>query len=117
MPYSSEQKAAWNASRVSEQEQDARTQEFQTGLAAARRNIKIPPPKDPEVNPEVYKDVIPLLMRGFLTQPAEIGDVPFLFKSLNHHEMEMVRLMGGYREDRPASNRFWDTFLAYGVFM
>jgi hypothetical protein len=28
--------------------------------------------KPPEVNPEVYRDVVPLLFRGFLTVSAEI---------------------------------------------
>lgn len=79
--------------------------------------ISIPPPRDPEVNPEVYKDVVPLLSRGFLTVPAEINDVLFVFKSLNHHEFEMLRLMGGFQHDRAPSQMFWNLFLAYGVFM
>lgn len=116
MPFSSEQKAAWNARRADLPEQQELREEYDTGKSR-RRDIKIPPPKDPEVNPEIYRDVVPLLTRGFLTQAAEINDVLFVFKSLNHHELEMVRLIGGFRQDREVSHRFWDTFLAYGVFM
>jgi hypothetical protein len=120
MPFTSEQKAAWNAARAESPEQEAIRAEYETGASAGRRgrkDIKIPPPKDPEVNPEVYKDVIPLLFKGFLTQAADINGVLFVFKSLNHHELEMIRLMGGYRADREVTQRFWDMFLAYGVFM
>ncbi len=74
-------------------------------------------PKEPEVNPEVYKDVEPLLFRGFLTISAEINGVHFVFKSLNHHEFSLVRMMGDVRDGIPPPRRFWDLFLAYGVFM
>lgn len=80
-------------------------------------DITIPPPRDPEVNPEVYRDVTPLLTRGFLTLPAEINDVLFVFKSLNHHEFELLRMMGGFHHDRAPTQTFWDLFLAYGIFM
>ena len=73
--------------------------------------------KEPEVNPEVYRDVEPLLFRGFLTQSAEINDVHFVFKSLNHHEFELIRMAGGYTKDGQPSQRFWNMFLAYGVLM
>src|SRR5579862_2618708 len=115
--FTSEEKAAWNAARTTQQEDAERVAEYESGLAAKRRGIKIPPPRDPEVNPEVYRDVMPLLTKGFLMQSAEINDVLFVFKSLNHHELEMVRLIGGFRPDQPPSLRFWNMFLAYGVFM
>jgi len=73
--------------------------------------------KEPEVNPEVYKDVEPLLFRGFLTQGVEINDVHFVFKSLNHHEFELIRMHGGSLKNGTPTQRFWDTFLAYGVLM
>jgi hypothetical protein len=114
MPYTAEQKAAWNAARANSPEQDEIREEYESGR---RKSIEIPTPKDPEVNPEVYRDVVPVLTRGFLTESAEINGVPFVFKSLNHHEMEMVKFVGGFRFDRPPTQRFWDTFLAFGVFM
>jgi len=73
--------------------------------------------KSPEVNPEVYKDVEPLLFRGFLTVAAEINGVYFVFKTMNHHEFALVRMMGDVRDGAPPPQRFWDLFLAYGVFM
>ena len=116
MPFTAEEKAAWNAQRARASEQEGLAEEYETGMAR-RRNIRIPPPKEPEVNPEVYRDVIPMLTRGFLTEVAEINGVLFVFKSLNHHEMEMVKMVGGYRPDKAPSLRFWDLFLSYGVFM
>lgn len=78
--------------------------------------IEIPAPREPEVNPEVYRDVLPILSRGFLVMPAEINGVLFVFKSLNHHEFEVLGLMGG-TPDRTPTQTFWNLFLAYGVFM
>ena len=75
-------------------------------------DIKITAPREPEVNPEVWKDVEPILYRGFLTIQAEINGVPFVFKSLNHHEFELLKFSGSFE-----SPNFWSTFLAYGVFM
>jgi len=75
-------------------------------------------PESAEVNPEVYGDVERILFRGFLTVAGEINGVPFVFKSLNHHEFELLRMTGGMYEtvgDTPDS--FWNRFLAYGVLM
>lgn len=79
--------------------------------------INITAPREPEVNPEVYTDwgVIDMLTHGFLMQPVDIGDVPFVFKSLNQHEFQMIRLLSGYQENRPLPPRFWDLFLAHMV--
>ena len=74
-------------------------------------------PKEPEVNPELYRDVESMLFRGFLTQYAEINEIPFVFKTLNHHEHEMIKLMGGYDEKGVPTAKFWSVFLAYSVFM
>jgi hypothetical protein len=79
--------------------------------------IHIEAPKDPEVDPKIYRDVEPLLFQGFLTMPVEINGAYFVFKSLNHHEFGMLRLSGGLRPNGDLSRKFWDTFLAYGVFM
>jgi hypothetical protein len=79
--------------------------------------IEIPPPREPEVNPEIYKDVAPLLAKGFLMLPAEINGILFVFKSLNQHEYEMLGLMGGLRHEKAPTQTFWNMFLAYGVYM
>jgi hypothetical protein len=75
-------------------------------------------PKDiPEINPEILKDVEPLLFKGFLYVPAEINGASFVFKSLNHHEFEMLSLLAPIDGTRKALKRFYSMFLAYGVFM
>lgn len=90
-------------------DQDRLQQELEGGP-----EIHIEAPKDPEVNPEVYRDVEPLLFRGFLTLSAEINGVHFVFKSLNQHEMDLLRLMQPSDRGSPS---FWNLFLAYGVLM
>jgi len=86
------------------------------GERSEEDNLRLAVPKAPEVNPEVYKDVMPMIFRGFLTLPAEINGVYFVFKSLNQHEFDLVRLMGGGAGD-VIPPRFWDLFLAHGVFL
>ncbi len=75
------------------------------------------PPEIPEVNPEIYKDVEPLLFRGFLHVGAEINGVSFVFKSMNHHEFEMLGLMAPTDSTRKGIQKFYAHFLAHGVFM
>ena len=77
--------------------------------------IHITPPGPPEVDPRIYRDVEPILFRGFLTVRAEINAIPFVFKSLNHHEFEMVQLVSGDFETM--TERSYNLFLAYGVFL
>lgn len=97
------------AKYAEQQEQLAR--QLEDGHAA---EIQIQAPKDPEVKPEVYRDVEPLIFRGFLTIAAEINGVRFVFKSLNQHEMDLLRWM---HPEGKATADFWNQFLAYGVFM
>lgn len=80
-------------------------------------DLRITPPKEPEVNPEIYRDVEPLLYRGFLTQAANINGVSFVFKSLNHHEFELLRFTGVLKPSEQDGESLWDMFLAYGIFM
>lgn len=70
----------------------------------------------PEVNPEIYRDVEPVLFQGFLTQPATIHNVRFVFKSLNHHEF--LRLGMSYDLTNPKDLKlYYDEFLAHGVLL
>jgi hypothetical protein len=70
----------------------------------------------PEINPEVYKDVEPILFRGFLTTAATINGVTFVFKSLNHHEFEWLALSHDRgTHDAKSIQRYYSMFLAYGV--
>lgn len=79
-------------------------------------DLRIEAPKPPEINPEVIKDVEPLLFKGFLYVVAEINGVPFVFKSLNHHEFDMLHLRANLN-DRKGARKFYNYFLAYGVLM
>lgn len=85
----------------------------------ADENLRIEVPKDPEVNPQVWKDVEPMLYRGFVVVAAELGDdagrIPVVFKSLNHHEYGLLSFLGDFAGAPPA--RFWNRFLAHAVFM
>lgn len=79
-------------------------------------DIKITAPKAPEVNPEVYENTVLLIQRGFLTAFAELNGIPFVFKSLNHNEFDLIRLMTGLSPSSQAvPPRFWDVFLAHMV--
>jgi hypothetical protein len=93
-------------------EQQAELQRMEAG-----EKIVVEAPKEPEVNPEVYRDVEDLLFHGFLTQSCEVNDVEFVFKTLNHHEHELIRLTGGYDEKGSPTKRFWSQFIAYSTFM
>lgn len=82
--------------------------------------IHIDPPKPTaaEINPELFKDIEPLLFRGFLYAPAVINDVTFVFKSLNHHEFERIGFHSGTQGTGYAvTQRHYNLFLAYGVYM
>ena len=75
-------------------------------------------PKEPEVDPRVYRDVLALLYRGFIHISAEINGVPFVLKSLNQHEFDLLQMtMGAQRSPTDTGQRFYNLFLAYGVFM
>lgn len=82
-------------------------------------DIRIAPPVEPEVNPAVYRDVESLLFRGFLILPAEINGVPFLFKSINHHEFEYLQWVSGaeQRSTGRSMERYYSVFMAFGVLM
>jgi hypothetical protein len=101
------------AGKKTYEEEQAALQQEADG-ASNPEDISISAPKEPEVNPEVYRDVIPLLTKGFLYVPVTIGDVLFVFKSLNQHEFELVRLLSG-ATDTVVPRRFWDLFLSYMV--
>lgn len=79
-------------------------------------DLHIEPPKPMEVNPEVFKDVEPLLFRGFLHVSAEINGVSFVFKSLNHHELERLSMSVDY-DSAKGRQKFYTEFLSRGVLM
>lgn len=65
------------------------------------------------VRPEVWKDTESLLYRGFLAARGSVNGVSLIFKSLNHHEFQHIQWISGDEQQE----RFYNTFLAYGVFM
>ena len=83
-------------------------------------DIVIDAPKEPEVNPIIYRDVESLIFRGFLILPTQINGVDFIFKSINHHEFEYIQwVSGSFGESRTekAIDRYYSTFLSYCIFM
>ena len=99
-------------------EDQQRKLQTQSGLSDGEDDgVHIEIPKEPEVNPEIYLDVEQLLFRGFIARVAEINGVPFVFKSINHHEFETLRWLSGTRETSQIRDRFYNSFLAYGVYM
>ncbi len=68
---------------------------------------------DLQVDPKVWRDCESLLYRGFIAVKGDINGVPFIFKSLNHHEFEHIQWIAGNAQQ----DRFYNIFLAYGVFM
>lgn len=81
------------------------------------QDIRIDVVQEPEVKPEVWKDTESLIYKGFITLNGDINGVEFIFKSLNQHEFQFVTWLGGNGGNRAAIDRFYNTFLAYGVFM
>jgi hypothetical protein len=75
------------------------------------------PSSAPEVNPELYKDIEPILFRGFLHTTTTINGVRFVFKSVNHHELARLRFEEPQGFSTEQSQRFNALFLAYGVLM
>lgn len=82
-------------------------------------DIRIPAPKEPEVDPRIYRDVESMLFRGFLVLPASINGVNFVFKSINHREYEYLQWMTGPvgLETGKAIDNYYRAFMSYGVFM
>jgi bacterioferritin (cytochrome b1) len=95
-------------------EEQARLQRERDG-GPREDDFHIEAPKPPEVNPEVFKDVEPLLFNGFLYAAAEINGVSFVFKSLNHHEFERLGMLAS--AGRQGQRFFYEMFLAYGVLL
>lgn len=97
------------------EEQEALRAEAEGGAPDDALRIEVP--KEPEVNPAVYKDVEPLLFRGFLVVSARFEDVHIVFKSLNQHEFATLSFIGDFDTGGTPNARFWNSFLAHAVFM
>lgn len=102
------------AHSAAEQTYEAQQHKLREAHGLDEDDAETPEVEIPEINPAVFKDVDPLLFRGFLTVPATINDVSFIFKSLNHHEFEWLSLTHTFRGAK-AVQRYHAMFLAYGV--
>jgi hypothetical protein len=82
-------------------------------------NIQISAPKEPEVDPRIYRNVESLIFNGFLELPATINGVPFVFKSINHKEFQYIQWRSGPVGNATGKSidRYYRSFMAYGVFM
>jgi len=96
---------------------DSSFEEDDDSEVESSEDIRIDAPREPEINPDVYRDVSVLINRGFLMASSEINGIPFVFKTLNQNEYEMVKLLSGYMDDNATfvPPRFWDLFLAHMV--
>lgn len=70
-----------------------------------------------EVNPEIWKDMDSILCRGFLHQAAQIGEVSFVFKSLNHHEFERLLVVTRFTSEVSLQRKQYNLLLALGVWL
>lgn len=95
-------------------EYDSEQSALANELEGDKPKVEISVPQDPEVNPEIYRDVESLLFKGFITVSAKINNVHFVFKSLNQHEMDYLWLQHG---ETTVTHEFWNLFLAHGVFL
>lgn len=98
------------------EEQESLARQLETGEVAAshlREEVEKAMVREPEVDPKVYEGVEQILFRGFITQFGEVANVPFVFKSLNHHEIEHLSWYSASRDQ----TRYHNLFLAYSVFM
>jgi hypothetical protein len=93
------------------------TEEDLASLEVDPEDIRISTPREPEVNPEIYRDVESLLFRGFLILPATINGAQFIFKSMNHHEFEYLSWVSGGTATGKTIDRYYSSFISYGVFM
>lgn len=97
------------------EKEQARLRQAQ-GLDVEDDDLHLTVPKPAEVNPEVYRDVEPMLFKGFIYLPATVNGINFVFKSLNHHEVEFLDLLDTDKSAKGQKHAY-SMFLAYGVLM
>lgn len=64
-----------------------------------------------------YKDLEDLLFIGFIPLKAKLGDVDFVFKSINDIEYRKISLMSGIKSDPSYSYKFHYNFLFHSIYM
>lgn len=65
----------------------------------------------------VWDDLESYLFKGFLYSPAIINDIHFVFKTLNHHEFQMIDFMRPKKSSMDNRLHFQALFIAHSIFM
>lgn len=80
--------------------------------------IKIEIPKSSFIPSDVWEDLESYLFTGFLHSRSTIGGSTYVFKSLNHHEIQMIEFSRPFDKDsEEARSLFRASFIAYSIFM
>ena len=64
-----------------------------------------------------YKDLEDLLFVGFIPYKVRIGNLDFVFKSINETEYRSTSLMSGIKEDPTYNSKFHYNFLFHSLYM
>jgi hypothetical protein len=80
-----------------------------------KRKITITVPESyKKVSDEVWKELETFLYMGFLTVPTVINEKPFVFKTVNQHELKLIEFSS---PSSSLNNQFRARFIAYSIFM
>lgn len=80
-----------------------------------RRKVTISVPESyKKVSDEVWKELETFLYTGFLTVPTVINEKPFIFKTVNQHELKLIEFSS---PSSSLNNQFRARFIAYSIFM
>lgn len=68
-----------------------------------------------KVSEEVWQELEEYLYTGFLTATSVIQGKPFTFKTVNHHELQMIRYLRPVREAVDGRDTFRYQFIAHSI--
>jgi hypothetical protein len=89
-----------------------------TGDKPGRVEITVPETYHQKTDDSVWEEIETYLFRGFLTCNAVIQNQFFVFKTLNHHELEILNFMKPFSKSRTEIYNYWrSAFISYSVFM
>lgn len=87
------------------------------GGSTARQRVQIKVPEQyRDVNEEVWKDLEEYLFSGFLSSPARVLDLDFVFKTLNHQEIRNIWHLRRMAK-RAGQDPFKSSFIAHSIFV
>lgn len=80
--------------------------------------VKVELPDRLEVDRDwVWDDLESYLFKGFLYSPAVVHETHFVFKTLNHHEFQMIDFMRPKKASMDNRLHFQALFIAHSIFM